>query len=157
SLRESGSDYARDGMDIAFCCLDKKNMTLQYAGAYNPLYLINPGRKAWPKMGRKFEDDMPGVEIRADSIVIGLETGAFTNHEIALEKGDRIYLFSDGFADQFGGPKGKKFKYKQFKKLLCSINQKPMAAQQQILDTSFNSWRGELKQLDDVCVLGVEV
>ena len=91
---------------------------------------------------------------------MGFHTGAqkpFTHHEIKLEKGDTIYIFSDGYADQFGGPKGKKFMYKPFKNLLLSIQDKNMDDQREILEQRFNEWKGDLEQVDDVCVIGVRI
>ncbi|MBK6523135.1 MAG: SpoIIE family protein phosphatase [Sphingobacteriaceae bacterium] len=81
----------------------------------------------------------------------------FTNKEFQLKKGDRIYLFTDGFADQFGGPKGKKFKYKQLQGLLAVIAEEPMTQQFKILSNTFDTWKGSLEQVDDVCVIGLKV
>lgn len=81
----------------------------------------------------------------------------FTNHIINLEKGNSIYLFTDGFADQFGGPKGKKFKYSKLKELLISINTLSMDEQKEILHSEFEGWKTNLEQTDDVCVIGVRV
>ena len=81
----------------------------------------------------------------------------FTNHTISLEKGDSIYLFTDGFADQFGGPKGKKFKYSKLKETLISINAQTMDQQKELLHSEFENWKTNLEQTDDVCVIGVRV
>ena len=85
------------------------------------------------------------------------EEKSFTTHEISLEFGDKLYLFTDGFADQFGGPKGKKFKYKQFHDLILSINSLDFVSQKTELNKSIEAWRGELEQLDDICVIGVGI
>jgi serine phosphatase RsbU (regulator of sigma subunit) len=85
------------------------------------------------------------------------KTKPFTNHELTLKENDVIYTFSDGYADQFGGEKGKKFMYKKFKDLLVSVSELPMTEQKQILDETFESWRGNLEQLDDVLVIGVRI
>lgn len=82
---------------------------------------------------------------------------AFTNHEIQLEKGDTIYLFSDGFADQFGGKLGKKFLSLNFKKMLLTIQNQTIAKQAQFIEKKFNKWKGQVEQLDDVCVLGFKI
>ena len=82
---------------------------------------------------------------------------SFTNHEVELRKGDSIYIFTDGYADQFGGPKGKKMMYKPFKDLLLNIQDKSMNEQKEILEQYFNDWKGSLEQVDDVCVIGVRV
>ncbi len=153
SLRQTGQEgEAKDGMDIALCILDKDKMELQYAGGYNPLYLI-----------RKNEL----IEIKADKMPIGISSKAgesFTNHELILQKGDAFYMFSDGYIDQFGGPKGKKFMTKQFKQLLLDIQNKIMFEQKEILEQTLNEWMGidgqheeEYEQIDDIIVMGIKV
>ena len=134
----------KDGMDMSVCAYNKKSRLLQFAGAYNPLYLIRDGVME---------------EIKGDKIAIGSgqHEEQYKNNEIQLKEGDCIYLFSDGYADQFGGPKGKKFKYSAFKELLIENHQRPMTDQHDILDAIINEWQGELEQLDDVCVIGVRV
>ena len=141
----SKRDARKDGMDMAICALDEQNLTLEFAGANNPLYLVQ---------------DNEMKEIKADKQPVGLmaeRNEPFNNHEFKIKKGDKIYVFSDGYADQFGGPKGKKFKYKQLKDLLFGISEKPMTEQREILLTTFNSWKGDLEQVDDVCLIGVRV
>ena len=81
----------------------------------------------------------------------------YTNHEIQLQKGDAIYIFSDGFVDQFGGPKGKKFKSKPFKNLLLSIEEETMNKQMELIDQALIDWMGEIEQVDDICVIGVRI
>ncbi len=139
---EKSKETVSDGMDIALCAI--KGSTLQYAGANNPLWIVRGGEVLETKPDKqpvgKFEHRQP-----------------FTNHEISLEKGDTIYIFSDGFADQFGGPKGKKFKSRPFKDLLISIQGESMDAQKKLLDESFEMWRGAMDQIDDVCILGVRI
>ena len=134
----------RDGMDVAVCCIDYKNGKLQYAGAYNSLYLIRNGELE---------------EIKPDKIPIGGDgvVDEFTNHEFDVQSGDLIYLFSDGYADQFGGPRGKKFKYRQFKETLLSMQQLTMPEQHEKLNEVFHSWMGDLEQVDDVCIVGVRI
>jgi len=137
---------AKDGMDIALCMVDFKKMELQYAGAMNPLYIIR---------NKNLQ------EIKADKLFIGYsyseEQKIYTNHTVKLQKGDCIYISSDGYADQFGGPKGKKFMMNNFKQLLLDIHTKPLNTQKEILDSNFESWRGSLDQVDDICVIGVKV
>jgi serine phosphatase RsbU (regulator of sigma subunit) len=143
--QKNDSEALRDGMDISICAIDLKKMELEYAGAYNPLWHI---RKNVLK------------EIKADKQPIGVfldDPQPFTNHFLQLEKGDSLYLFTDGYADQFGGDKGKKFKYKSLQDLLISIHEKPEEVQKNELDKTFESWKGNLQQLDDVCILGVRV
>ncbi len=143
TLTRGGSNM-RDGMDVAFCILDKKTLRLQYAGANNSLYLISDNQlkeiKATKQPVGKFEARKP-----------------FANHEIQLKKSDTIYLFSDGIADQFGGPDAKKFKYKALKELLLKQHQQSMDEQKKIIIETFNNWKGSLEQIDDVCIIGVEV
>ena len=172
----TGEDVIRDGMDIALCSINYSTLKLQYAGANNPLYIVRPLSIAGEtnlsekeKNGSVGEFSLPPIvrddvkyelfEIKADKQPIGAyETDKFfQNHEIQLRKGDMIYLFSDGFADQFGGPKGKKFGYKQFKQLLLDIADLPVEDQQQALTTQHEAWKGTQDQLDDICVLGVRV
>jgi serine phosphatase RsbU (regulator of sigma subunit) len=146
-LRQSTDENSvRDGMDLSLCSLNYKTGLLQFAGAYNGLWMVKA-------KNREF------AEIKADKMMIGVNAGGqadhFTNHEIQLEKGDVVYIFSDGYADQFGGPSGKKLKYKPMKELLLSIFDKPMAEQRRILDEHVEKWRGDLEQVDDILVIGV--
>jgi len=141
---ESGEDSVKDGMDGAVCLIDIKKRTLEYAGANNPLWIIK-------KSSREL------TEIKANKQPIGdFEYKVpFENHVFELEEGDQIYIFSDGYVDQFGGPKGKKFKYKTLKNLLVENQDLSPNDQRAILHETFNSWKGDLEQLDDVCVIGV--
>jgi serine phosphatase RsbU (regulator of sigma subunit)/Tfp pilus assembly protein PilF len=143
TLRQKDNEV-RDGMDISLCSIDFSDNKLEYAGANNPLYLVRNGKILITK---------------ADKQPIGGtgENKQFTNHTFELQKDDSIYIFSDGFADQFGGLKDKKYGYAQFRKLLLSIQDKPMLEQFNSLDTEFNNWKGETEQLDDVCVVGVRI
>jgi serine phosphatase RsbU (regulator of sigma subunit) len=138
----------RDGMDLAFCSFDHKNMKLEYAGAFNPMYLIR---------------DNNLQEYKGDRFSVGLERpdeykkNGFKNHEIPLKEGDLIYIFSDGYADQFGGPAGKKFKYRRFRHLLMAIHQLSMPKQHEYLEKSILSWKGNLDQVDDILVIGIKI
>ncbi len=160
AFSKSESDI-KDGMDIALCALELPSpngeglgVRVQYAGAGNSLYLI---RKTPLPNG---EGRGVGLtEYKADKQPIGKFSNRkpFTNHEIQLQKGDSIYIFTDGYADQFGGPKGKKFKYSQFEKLLISIQEKSMTEQREILNNAIDEWKGDLDQIDDICIIGVGV
>ena len=143
--QEGKEGEAKDGMDIALCIVDLENMKMQYAGAYNPLYICRNNEL---------------IEVKADRMPIGIyikEKESFTNNEIDLEKGDTFYLFSDGYSDQFGGEDGQKFKSKNFKELLLEIYHKPMAEQREILNTKIDKWRGRWEQVDDIIILGIRV
>lgn len=146
ALNPEGSEESKDGMDIALCLFDIPGMKLQYSGANNSLYHINAAGNI--------------NEIKANKFPVGKyidESKDYTLHEINLSPGDCVYTFSDGYADQFGGPKGKKFKYKQLEDLL--VNLRSIAADQRmnLLKEAFNNWKGELEQVDDICLLGVQV
>ncbi len=143
SKGEHGTDI-KDGMDIALCAIDRENMKLEFSGANNPLYFIRNGIL---------------TETKGDKQPIGhyISRKNFTNHIFDLQKGDLVYIFSDGFADQFGGPKGKKFKYAQLKELLLAIHEKPMKEQKNILENSFEEWKGSQEQIDDICLIGVRI
>ena len=165
---EKAEEAVMDGMDIALCSLkflvqkpvrplvdselpestiNSKPETvaiLQYAGAHNPLWIVRKGEL---------------IEIKANKQPIGKfdNSEPFTTHTIEMQKDDLIYIFSDGYIDQFGGEKGKKFKGKAFRELLLSVCDKSMDDQKNILENSFATWRGKLEQVDDVCIIGVKV
>ncbi|PIQ16193.1 MAG: hypothetical protein COW67_04300, partial [Flavobacteriales bacterium CG18_big_fil_WC_8_21_14_2_50_32_9] len=183
---EKSEEDVKDGMDIALCKLeipkDKSQKTkLQYAGANNPLWIIrktppvlpsadgegNPHTSHPQNKGNVNENSSPTgrldgaelIEYKPNKQPIGktVKPKPFTTHSIKLQKGDTIYIFTDGFADQFGGPKGKKFMYKPFKNLLLSIQDKTMDEQKTMLEQHFENWKGGLEQIDDVCVIGVKI
>jgi serine phosphatase RsbU (regulator of sigma subunit) len=142
-----GSITLRDGMDVAFCSLNKKTKTLEFAGAFNSLYLIR---------------DNSIIEIKGDRNSVGLDQpeasdNEFTNHTMQLKSGDVIYMFSDGFADQFGGPEGKKYKYRRFRHLLLALHHLPMNRQHDFLYRSIMEWKGDLDQVDDILVIGMKI
>ncbi len=146
TMKQTGKEgEAKDGMDLALVVLDLSNHKIQYAGAYNPLYLIRKGEL---------------IEFKADRNPIGIyikELDSFTNHEIEVQKGDTIYIFSDGYVDQFGGGDGRKFKSKQFKELLLSIQKQSMLEQEMMLDQTIDDWRGNFEQVDDIIVVGIRI
>lgn len=135
-------DNVRDGMDVSLCSIS--GMHLEYAGANNPLWIIR-------------NKDL--IELKADKQAVGATENIkpFTLNEFRLELGDVIYMFSDGFADQFGGEKGKKFKTKSLRELLLSIHHLEMKDQEKQLSAAFENWKGSHDQLDDVCVIGLRV
>ena len=146
SLHQTGEEgEQQDGMDLALCVIDNDKTKLWFAGAYNPLYLIRNNEL---------------TEIKPDKMPIGIykeKTDSFTNNEVPIQEGDAIYMFSDGYVDQFGGPKAKKFMSKNFKDLLLSIYNKTMEEQREILDTTIEDWKGDVEQIDDILVIGLRV
>lgn len=146
-LAKSG-DEVKDGMDISLCSLQlsPNGFQLQWAGANNPIWIV-----------RKNVLDIE--EIKANKQPIGkyADPQPFTTHKIELQKQDTIYIFTDGFQDQFGGPKGKKFKAAQLKKLLLENQDKSMEEQSNLLKSTLHDWKGNLEQIDDVCIIGVRL
>jgi len=146
AMRSSdGEHFMRDGMDIALCCIDSETLELEFSGAHNPVYIIRNNEI---------------IEIDSDPFSIGTYVNnekEFTNHVVQLQKDDCLYLFSDGYADQFGGPKGKKFMRKQFRAMLLQHHQLAMAEQKWRIAETLDRWRGEQEQIDDILVMGIRV
>lgn len=144
ALHQTGENSdQKDGMDIALCIIDRSVDEIQYAGAFNPLYIIR---------------NESLIEFKGDKMPIGIhavEEVPFKNHTYPLEEGDSIYLFTDGYIDQFGGPNDKKFKNGRLKKLLLNISTKPMVQQYQILHDTFYDWKDEQEQIDDILIMGI--
>ncbi len=145
ALNKSDKSF-RDGMDIALCAFNKTENKLQYSGANRPLMQISGGIL---------------IEHKPDKNTIGGDIDntdkKYTTTNIEYKKGDLFYMFTDGFADQFGGPNGRKFMMKQLKELLISVSSLPMREQKEKLDTAITDWKGNLEQIDDVCVIGIMV
>lgn len=138
-------EASRDGMDIVLCRYDMNRNVLHFASANNPVWVFAPHGL---------------MEFKGDKFPVGPHAGEvkpFTLHELPLQKGMCIYAFSDGYADQFGGEHGKKFKYKQLQELLAQIRSRPMEEQRSLLQSSFEKWRGNLEQVDDVLVVGTRI
>jgi tetratricopeptide (TPR) repeat protein len=146
ALKQTGaSGENKDGMDIVVCRLGKSDQRLAFASANNSLYHVSDGKLA---------------EYKADKQPIGYYhdgTKPFTQQEIQLKKGDSVYTFSDGYADQFGGDKGKKFKYSQLKDVLLSNSERPLHEQKELLNSAIENWKGNLEQIDDILVIGVRI
>lgn len=147
TLKQSDKEKGvKDGMDLAICNLNLKKKQLQFAGAYNPMYLLRNNEiqifnaDKYP-IGAAFSDDFK----------------SYTNHEIALQTGDMVYVFSDGFVDQFGGPKKKKFMNKQLREVLLEIQHFPMPEQKNMLLAVFENWKGTDEQIDDVLIMGIRI
>jgi len=146
SLNPEGSEEeSKDGMDCVLCAYDFDNLTLEFACANNPLWHVR---------------DKQVTEYKADKMPVGKygeEMKPFSLQKLDLKKDDIIYTFTDGFADQFGGDKGKKFKYKQLQETLLNNCHLSMEKQKQILETTFEGWKGNLEQVDDVLLIGLRV
>jgi tetratricopeptide (TPR) repeat protein len=136
----------KDGMDISLCAIDRKNKLLFFSGAYNDLYMIRNNELFI------FNADKKAIGTWSEKDYI-----PYNQHTIAIQEGDVFYIFSDGYADQFGGPKGKKFKSAQLKSLLLKINTFPLNQQKEMLYAAFEEWRGNLEQVDDVMLIGFKV
>ncbi len=136
----------RDGMDVAICSIDLDNNKLEFAGAFSPLFILRNNEVL------KFKGDKHPI-----GNFVGVEEYEFTNNEIDLLPEDKIYIFSDGFVDQFGGPNGKKLKYNYFRQLLLDNHKKPMPEQKEKINEFFEAWRTGFEQIDDVCIIGVAV
>jgi serine phosphatase RsbU (regulator of sigma subunit) len=146
SLHQTGKEgEAADGMDISFCILHKSRKSLEFSAAYNPLFIVQNGEIK---------------EYKGDRMPIGIYVGekkSFTNFEINVNRGDIIYIFSDGYSDQFGGPDCTKYKKSNLRKLLSDIHIKPMAEQKKIIESEFAKWRGKTEQIDDITIIGLKL
>jgi serine phosphatase RsbU (regulator of sigma subunit) len=134
----------KDGIDMALLIYDTTTRKLEFSGANNPLYIVRNGEM---------------LEYRGNNMPVAFydKMTDFTRYTIEMKQGDRIYMFTDGFPDQFGGPQGKKFKYRPFKDLLLEVHERPMEEQQRILSLIFDEWKGDLSQIDDVLVIGLRL
>jgi len=143
AMRQTGNEEEqKDGIDMALGIFNTETNQMNFSGAFNPVYIVKKNNI---------------LELKGDMMPIGIaanEEKSFADHFCELEEGDLIYFFTDGFVDQFGGPKGKKFKYQQFRSLILTISTLPMHRQKERLNETFNAWKGNLPQLDDVLVLG---
>ena len=147
-LRQDNKDgrISNDGMDITLCKINMKSRKVEFAGAFNPMAVIKDGELK---------------EYKADKFSVGRHTYEagykFSSVTFEVEKGSMLYLFSDGYSDQFGGAKGKKFMRKNFYNLLKSLSNLPAAQQSKELEKSFNEWKQDVTQVDDVCVMGIRI
>jgi len=142
---DNNMQYSRDGMDISLCIIDIVDNQLEFSGANNPVYLIRKGEL---------------IELKPDKMPIGIHDfidEPFTSQQIELESNDLLYMFTDGFADQFGGKRGKKLKYARFKDILLSICNYPLDIQQLKLEEILNQWQGLHEQIDDIMVFGYKI
>ncbi|MGP8214027.1 MAG: tetratricopeptide repeat protein [Bacteroidia bacterium] len=145
---EKSENNVQDGMDISLAAISRQplanSIEVKWSGAFNPLWYVHEGELN---------------EIKADKQPIGMYYGEkpFTTHTLNIKKGDTLYLFTDGYADQFGGPEGKKFKYKQFQQLIMDNSQLTMEEQKAELEKTLNEWKGELGQMDDILIIGIKI
>lgn len=142
---EGNNEENKDGMDCVLCSFDFKTNKLEFAAANNPLWIFRNGEM---------------IEYKPDKMPVGKyqrDASSFTLQAVDLQKGDIVYTFTDGFADQFGGDKGKKLKYKPFQQILMDIANLPMKNQHEKLDKLFEKWKGNLEQVDDVLVIGIKI
>ncbi|MFN8257940.1 MAG: SpoIIE family protein phosphatase [Bacteroidales bacterium] len=146
SLRQTGKEgEQKDGMDIALCIFDLKEMKLYFSGANNPIILIS---------------DNVINEVKGDRMPVGIYAGKekeFVSHEISIKKGSMVYLFSDGIVDQFGGNDGRKFLLKNLRHLLLEISNEPVEKQKILLESALDNWKKSYDQLDDILVIGIKV
>ena len=145
SLRQSSDkDSQDDGMDMALCVINTETLETQFAGANNPLYIIR-------------NNELQIINATPNPVGIYFREKEFKNNIVQLQKNDTIYMFSDGYSDQFGGPENRRFMTSKFRKLLLNIQKYPMAAQQNILEAKFNEWKGNYRQIDDILVMGIKM
>ena len=148
----------KDGMDMSLINIDLDTLELEYAGANNPIYIIKKGKiETNDRIIQHGDTNL--YEIKPDKMPIAIFTrmNRFTNHKIQLEKGDIIYMFSDGFADQFGGEKGKKYKYKAFKELLMSVSTNKMETQKSLILQELENWQNKYFQIDDITIFALKI
>lgn len=156
--RFNSSSNVKDGMDIAFCRIDKKKRELAYAGAYSPIYLVN--QRSSEDLEIKFQTDTHWLrEIKANKQPIGSyeHRTSFNTHLVQLDENQSLYLFSDGYYDQFGGVKGKKFKTANFKRLILKVHNDSMESQLKSFSDSLDVWKGDFEQVDDICIIGLKI
>ncbi len=145
AINPEGNEEGKDGMDAVLCSFDFEKMEMNFACSNNPLWIFRNNQC---------------LEIKPDKFPIGKYEGEikpFTLHSEKLQKGDLIYLFTDGYADQFGGAKGKKFKYKNIQQILSLHANKTMSEQKKVLDKTIETWKGNLEQVDDILIIGIKI
>jgi serine phosphatase RsbU (regulator of sigma subunit) len=139
---EDGKALIKDGVEMSICVIDRKSMQMEFSGAFLPVYIVRNDKL---------------IEIKGDkqNVVQSVPGVTFNRSSFTLQKGDILYLFSDGYADQFGGPDNKKFMYRRLRHILLTISKYPLSDQQRILDETITTWMREFEQIDDMMVLGV--
>ena len=159
-MKQRDTSEIFDGMDIALCSFNPKSKELNFAGANLPLYICRDNMLPLPTnsiVAKGKTHTLYNIKPTKQTIGSFHNTKNFTNHSVTLMEDDIIYLFSDGYADQFGGPEGRKFKSPQLHRLILNISQLPMIEQREILLNTFENWKGQLSQIDDVSFLGIKI
>jgi serine phosphatase RsbU (regulator of sigma subunit) len=164
TLRQEGPhEQQKDGMDVALVVIDHDSMEVQYAGAFNPLYLVRENAKdvvSLPKEKITTETDTHALhEFKADRqpISVYFNESKFRTLRFTVKPGDTLYIFSDGYIDQMGGPMGKKFKARRFKDLILGMQEEAMESQKEILEKTLNEWKEDTEQVDDILVIGIRI
>jgi tetratricopeptide (TPR) repeat protein len=161
ALKQTGDSESKDGMDMVLIRIDKKTLEMEYAAANNSFYLVSNKQLAVGNENCKLKtENCQLLEMPCDKMPVGVyhsEVKPFQTFKYQLQKGDIIYTYTDGYADQFGGEKGKKYTYKRLREKLVAISEKPLAEQKMSLENEFESWQGDNEQIDDVCLIGVKV
>lgn len=139
---EDGKALIKDGVEMSICVIDRKSMQMEFSGAFLPVYIVRNDKL---------------IEIKGDkqNVVQSVPGVTFNRSSFTLQKGDILYLFSDGYADQFGGPDNKKFMYRRLRHILLTISKYPLSDQQRILDETITTWMRDLEQIDDMMILGI--
>jgi serine phosphatase RsbU (regulator of sigma subunit) len=139
---EDGKALIKDGVEMSICVIDRKSMQMEFSGAFLPVYIVRNDKL---------------IEIKGDkqNVVQSVPGVTFNRSSFTLQKGDILYLFSDGYADQFGGPDNKKFMYRRLRHILLTISKYPLGDQQRILDETIITWMREFEQIDDMMILGI--
>lgn len=157
---EKSTSEVKDGMDISLLCIDSTNKTISWSGAHNSLWYISESESSGLSVRAESRTDKKElIEIKADKQPIGKTEypKPFTTHQIEYKEGTTFYLFTDGYADQFGGPNGKKFMAKNVKQVLLANSYLPLSKQKEVLEQTFVNWVGNLEQIDDVCIIGIRI
>lgn len=160
ALEQGGQEETNDGMDAALCVFDRKRKKMHFAGAQNPLYIVQPAENEPPVEGHVIEEGGQRlIEVKGDRSPLGRDPykrEAFRTISFKIEGSESFYTFSDGFPDQFGGTKGKKYRYKPFKRLILSLQDRSLKEQGRAMEKEFEEWKKDREQVDDVLVIGVE-
>jgi ligand-binding sensor domain-containing protein/serine phosphatase RsbU (regulator of sigma subunit) len=159
SLKQSPESESKDGMDIAILTIDKKNNELDFAGAMNPLFIIRDANLESLTDSFVEEEGFRLYELKGDKMpaAIHIKMDPFKKTTVRIKPDDKFYMFSDGYEDQFGGPKHHKFMRKSLKKLFLQIHQLPMSEQKLLLEKTLDDWKGDLPQVDDILIIGFTI